>query len=163
MKAERIEVVKDWPEPKLVHDIQLFLGFANFYWQFIQSFSRIAVPFTSILKTTGSPDEPASSRNNGNKPASEKNNDNGEADEFGGDGIEHAKKSRKSKGQKTSKSRKLAKSGKNSSKNGNLPNFGATEAGPSFLTPGARETFNHLWLAFTEAPILRHFDPKYHI
>ena len=35
MEAERIEVVKDWPEPKSVHDIQVFLGFANFYQQFI--------------------------------------------------------------------------------------------------------------------------------
>ena len=35
MEAERIEVVKEWPEPKSVQDIQVFLGFANFYWQFI--------------------------------------------------------------------------------------------------------------------------------
>ena len=31
MEAERIEVVKKWPEPKSVRDIQVFLGFANFY------------------------------------------------------------------------------------------------------------------------------------
>ena len=31
MEAKRIEVVKKWPEPKLVWDIQVFLGFANFY------------------------------------------------------------------------------------------------------------------------------------
>ena len=31
MEAEKIEVVKEWPEPKLVRDIQVFLGFANFY------------------------------------------------------------------------------------------------------------------------------------
>ena len=35
MEAEKIEVVKDWPEPKSVCNIQVFLGFANFYWQFI--------------------------------------------------------------------------------------------------------------------------------
>ena len=35
MEAEKIEVVKEWPEPKLVRDIQVFLGFANFYRQFI--------------------------------------------------------------------------------------------------------------------------------
>ena len=77
--------------------------------------------------------------------------------------MEHAKKSRKLKGQKTSKSRKSVKSGKNLSKSGNSPNFGATETGPSFLTSGARETFNRLRLACTKAPILRHFDPEYHI
>ena len=31
MEAEKIEVKKDWPEPKSVRDIQVFLGFANFY------------------------------------------------------------------------------------------------------------------------------------
>ena len=80
-----------------------------------------------------------------------------------GGGIEIAKKSRKLKGQKTSKSQKLSKSGKNSSKSGNSPNFGATESGPSFLTPKARSTFNRLRLAFTKAPILWHFDPECHI
>ena len=38
----------------------MFLGFANFYQRFIQGFSRIAVPFTSILKTmTGTPPKAA--------------------------------------------------------------------------------------------------------
>ena len=31
MEAKRIEVVKEWFEPKSVRDIQVFLGFANFY------------------------------------------------------------------------------------------------------------------------------------
>ena len=34
---------------------------------------------------------------------------------------------------------------------------------PTFLTFGAKEAFNRLRQAFTEAPILRHFDPKCHI
>ena len=71
-----------------------------------------------------------------------------------GGGIEISKKSGKPKGQKTSKSRKSSKSGKNSSKSGNSPNFGATESGPSFLTPEAKSSFNRLRLAFTKAPIL---------
>ena len=52
MQAEKIEVVWKWPEPKSVQDIQVFLGFVNFYWRFIQGFSKIAVLFTSMLKTT---------------------------------------------------------------------------------------------------------------
>ena len=154
MEAKKIEVMKDWPEPKSVCNIQVFLGFANFYWRFIQGFSRIAAPLTSILKTTESPNEPAPSRNNGSKPASGRNDGDGEIDKIGGDGVEHAKKSGKSKDQKTSKSQKLAKSGKNSSKCKNSPNFDATEAGPSFLTPKARSAFNRLRLAFTKALIL---------
>ena len=35
MEVEKIEVVKEWLEPKSVWDIQFFLGFAIFYWQFI--------------------------------------------------------------------------------------------------------------------------------
>ena len=72
-------------------------------------------------------------------------------------------KSGKSKSEKISKSRNLAKSGKKSSKSGNSTNFDATEDGPKFLTPDARTAFNRLRLAFTEAPILRHFDPECHI
>ena len=50
MEDERIEAVKRWPEPQSVRDIQVFLGFANFYRRFIQGFSRIAAPLTSMLK-----------------------------------------------------------------------------------------------------------------
>ena len=35
MEDKRIEAVKQWPEPQLVQDIQVFLGFANFYRRFI--------------------------------------------------------------------------------------------------------------------------------
>ena len=187
MEAKKIEVVKDWPEPKSVRNIQVFLGFANFYWQFIQGFSRIAAPLTSMLKTTGLPDKPAPSRNNGSRLASSKNDDNrlafgrndgdGEVDGVGvgRNSVEHAKKSEKtsksrklsksgkSKGEKTSKSQNLAKSGKKLSKSGNSTNSDATEDGPKFLTPDARTAFNRLRLAFIEAPIFWHFDPECHI
>ena len=72
-------------------------------------------------------------------------------------------KSRKSKSEKTSKSQNLAKSGKKLIKSGNLTNFNAMEDRPKFLTPDARTLFNRLWLAFTEAPIFRHFDLECHI
>ena len=52
MEDERIEAVKSWPEPKSVRDIQVFIGFANFYRRFIQGFSKIAAPLTSMLKTS---------------------------------------------------------------------------------------------------------------
>ena len=54
MEDERIKAVKQWPEPKSVRDIQVFFGFSNFYWQFIQGFSCITIPLTSMLKTTRS-------------------------------------------------------------------------------------------------------------
>ena len=52
IEDERIKVIKNWPEPKLVRDIQVFIGFAIFYQQFIRGFNKIAVPLTSMLKTT---------------------------------------------------------------------------------------------------------------
>ena len=55
MMEEKIDTVKAWPKPKSVRDIQIFLGFSNFYWHFIPSFSKIAVPITSILKTNSQP------------------------------------------------------------------------------------------------------------
>ena len=72
-------------------------------------------------------------------------------------------KSRKSKSEKTFKSQNLAKSEKKLSKSRNSTNFNAMEDGPKFLTPDTRTAFNCLRLAFTEAPIIWHFDPKCHI
>ena len=49
-----MEAMNNWPEPKSIRDIQIFLGFANFYWRFIQSFGKIAGPPPSMLQTIGS-------------------------------------------------------------------------------------------------------------
>ena len=88
-----------------------------------------------------------------------------------GDGSKCIKsKTGRSESQNLAKSQKLSKSrkckgekSKKPSKSENSSNFNATKAGPSFLTPGARKTFNRLQLAFTETQILKQFDPKYHI
>ena len=47
MEGEKVEAIKNWPDQKSVRDLQVFLGFANFYRRFIQSFSNIAGPPTS--------------------------------------------------------------------------------------------------------------------
>ena len=52
MKAKKIKVVKKWLKLKSIQDIQVFLGFANFYQQFIQGFNKIIALFMSMLKTT---------------------------------------------------------------------------------------------------------------
>jgi len=41
-----VKIIQDWPEPKKVKDIQSFLGFANFYRQFIFNYSDIVIPLT---------------------------------------------------------------------------------------------------------------------
>ena len=50
IEDKRTKAVKQWPEPQLVRDIQVFLRFANFYRQFIQGFSWITAPLISMLK-----------------------------------------------------------------------------------------------------------------
>ena len=71
-------------------------------------------------------------------------------------------KTGRSKGWKLAKSQKLSmlkgKKSKKPLKSENSHNFNTTEVGPSFLTPEARAALNRLWLAFTKAPVLWHFD-----
>ncbi|KAJ1031102.1 hypothetical protein NDA18_002321 [Ustilago nuda] len=52
MDPEKVCTVKEWPMPESVHNIQRFLGFANFYQRFIAHFARIAKPLTSLVKPT---------------------------------------------------------------------------------------------------------------
>ena len=163
MKAKKIEIVRKWPKPKSIRDIEVFLGFANFYCRFIKGFNKIAALLTSMLKTTMSSQVLAANEVLGAKvlAANEVGSDGG-GDDGLSDGLKCVKpKTRRSESQKLSKSgnskgKKSAKS-KKPSKSGNSSNFDAKEAGLSFLTPGAREVFNCLRLTFTEALILRHF------
>ena len=50
MELDRVWTIPQWPEPASHRDIQVFLGFANFYRRFISSFSRLAKPMTDMLK-----------------------------------------------------------------------------------------------------------------
>ena len=45
----KIKIIQDWPEPKKVKDIQSFLGFANFYCQFIFNYSDIVISLTYLI------------------------------------------------------------------------------------------------------------------
>ena len=57
IEDEKIKAMKNWPEPKSARDIQVFIGFANFYRCFIQGFTKIAAPLTSMLKTSTTVDQ----------------------------------------------------------------------------------------------------------
>jgi hypothetical protein len=50
MDPERIRTVAEWPVPKSVLDIQVFLGFSNFYRRFIDGYSRVVLPITHLLR-----------------------------------------------------------------------------------------------------------------
>ncbi|KAK4684314.1 putative transposase, partial [Tremellales sp. Uapishka_1] len=48
MDTKKIESVLSWPTPKNVHDIRVFLGFANFYRRFIKNYSSTVTPLTAL-------------------------------------------------------------------------------------------------------------------
>jgi len=46
----RVTTIQEWPVPTCYRDIQVFLGFANFYRRFIHNYSKIAAPLNAVLK-----------------------------------------------------------------------------------------------------------------
>jgi RNase H-like domain found in reverse transcriptase/Reverse transcriptase (RNA-dependent DNA polymerase) len=50
MDPAKVKVIQDWPEPRKVKDIQSFLGFVNFYRQYIHNYSNIVVPLTRLTQ-----------------------------------------------------------------------------------------------------------------
>ena len=50
MDPEKTEAVQNWKTPTSIKEIQAFLGFTNFYCQFISDFSRLSQPLVSAIK-----------------------------------------------------------------------------------------------------------------
>src|SRR5690606_6759717 len=50
MDPKKVKVIQEWKTPASVHDIQVFLGFANFYRRFIRNFAKEVAPITKLLK-----------------------------------------------------------------------------------------------------------------
>lgn len=50
MDSEKVCVVLDWAPPCTRKQLQSFLGFTNFYQQFIPSFAQIVLPIMNFLK-----------------------------------------------------------------------------------------------------------------
>ena len=46
----KVSAACDWPVTKTLRGVQVFLGLANFYRQFIRSFAKILEPLTSLTK-----------------------------------------------------------------------------------------------------------------
>ena len=49
MNSKHVKSIFKWPWLQTYHDIQVFLGFCNFYWHFIYNFSGIAWPLYNLL------------------------------------------------------------------------------------------------------------------
>ena len=50
MDPTKLSGITDWPTPAKVKVVRLFLGFANYYQQFIGNYSNIAYPLIDLTK-----------------------------------------------------------------------------------------------------------------
>ncbi len=145
MEEKKIEIIKTWPKPQSVIDIQVFLGFANFYRRFIKNYNRIVVPFTLILQITDNNNLTIQANKN------KKNQDTlrGNGSIGGGDKVDRSIKNLSI----------VAKSTK--SKKSDLPKANFVKVyffETDFLTLESKKTFIHLQKTFTKTLILRQFD-----
>uniref|UniRef100_A0A9J8BDC1 Gypsy retrotransposon integrase-like protein 1 n=1 Tax=Cyprinus carpio carpio TaxID=630221 RepID=A0A9J8BDC1_CYPCA len=50
MDEGKVDAIRNWPTPTTLKELQQFLGFANFYRRFIQDYSSITTPLTSLFR-----------------------------------------------------------------------------------------------------------------
>jgi len=50
MDPHKVSAIGKWPEPKTVREVQSFLGFCNFYRNFIEGFSHAAKPLWNLTQ-----------------------------------------------------------------------------------------------------------------
>lgn len=50
MDKRRVDTIEEWPTPTNLREVQVFLGFANFYRRFIRNYSKIVAPLTALSK-----------------------------------------------------------------------------------------------------------------
>ena len=50
MEQDWIATIDDWPKPRTVWEILMFVGFANFYQQFIKGYSHITLPLLELMQ-----------------------------------------------------------------------------------------------------------------
>ena len=48
METDKVKAVKEWKTPTKIKEMESFLGFANFYKQFIKNFSYMARPLNEL-------------------------------------------------------------------------------------------------------------------
>ena len=51
MEKEKVKAIREWPTPTTVTGVRAFLGLAGYYRRFVNGFSRIASPLTSLLQS----------------------------------------------------------------------------------------------------------------
>ena len=46
---DKVSMVRTWPNPENIKEVQQFMGLANYYVQYICNFADIAAPLTSLM------------------------------------------------------------------------------------------------------------------
>ena len=49
MDPGKVQAIKEWPVPTMKRELQQFLGFVNFYQQFVEGYAKIAKPLTKLM------------------------------------------------------------------------------------------------------------------
>ena len=50
MDLEKVKAIKDWTIPKNAHEVRSFMGLARYYRRFVEGFSKIAKPITTLQR-----------------------------------------------------------------------------------------------------------------
>ena len=50
MDPEKIEAIMNWPTPRHAIDVRSFMGLTGYYRRFIEGFSKVAHPITSLKR-----------------------------------------------------------------------------------------------------------------
>lgn len=48
--TNRLKTIQEWPLPRTVRDIRVFIGFMNYYRRFVAGFSKLALPLTKLTQ-----------------------------------------------------------------------------------------------------------------
>ena len=51
MDPEKVKAIQDWQALLMVKGVRSFLGFANFYWRFVEHFSDVVRLLTELTHT----------------------------------------------------------------------------------------------------------------
>ena len=50
MDPVKINIIKRWPTPRNIFEVQLFLEFINFYHRFIEKYSEVTISLINLIK-----------------------------------------------------------------------------------------------------------------